>query len=326
MKIKLPKLPGKRLNARGISHIAVPLALMVLMAIGGTYMVVSNRTNSLASIAGTTGGTPASTAKHKSKPKPAKKVKPAKKAKPAKSFIVVYSEKGAYDSIKIHALNPSGKLNCGGDVSSHDVTKSLSKSSQGSKISCSPTTGNEAYYVYFGKNKKITNHYVAVNITAGYCTLVHANASLMRQVPVQGSTCVGASSEADVPAKVDVTLNIGLKATKHGITGVVDLKTTNGDDISRVECVGDFSVQHDLVYPGGSMASYARRNYPWRFVSGSPSYCQARITNLQNVKAGNTYQVDGYTTGNAYFNAANANPVTITVPKGNGTNVVSLPN
>lgn len=303
---KLPKLSRGQLDARGISHIAVPLAVMVLMAIGGTYMVVANRTNSLASI---TGGTAAT------KPLTAKPTKAKPKAKKLKSYLVIYSEQGRYSWTKIHALNiQAGTHSCGGNFTapSYDIVKSLHKGNL--KVSCASIGGNEAYYVYFSATKDF-KHWVAVDVDPGYCTLVHANPALIRKVPVDAhGKCVGADTEPDVPTKTDVTLRVlpKLSANKKSITGVVEMSIP-GEGISRVACTGQVTVQH-LLTKDTTVAG--TRNFPLKYVgatSSRNSYCVAKISNLQNVKPGNTYVVKAWFTGSVYFNPAN-DLTTITIP------------
>ena len=288
------KSSAKRLDARGISHIIVPLAIIVVVAVGGTYAVVASHADSLAR---KTGGTAA---------------KSTKKTVPPKSYIVVYSERGAYDTIKIHALNPSGKLSCGGTVSSSDVSKSLPKSASGLKLSCSPTTGNEAYYVYFGKNKQISSHYVAISVSSGSCTLVHYTASLIRQVPAKGSTCVGANTEPDVPTKQGVNLTVSpkLSSNKKTIQGTISLTGTD-QGLTRVECAGQVSLQHGDKATGRILGT---RNFPLRFVSQGKGLCQAKISNLQGIEQGHTYMLNAWFTGNAYLNSAQSPAVYISIP------------
>ena len=83
-----------KLTSQGISHVILPLLLVVGLAVGGTYVMVSNHADSVNFSA---------TAKKPAK-KPAAPPKPAKPAKPAKvktttSRITVFSKGGTYKSV-----------------------------------------------------------------------------------------------------------------------------------------------------------------------------------------------------------------------------------
>lgn len=196
MKAKKPfKL--RSLNSKGVSHLLVPLLVVVTLAVGGTFMLVSSHANNsgvLGQQTTNTGGTEAKTGSTK-KPKKSK-------IDPNTSKLVVFSASGTYKSFKVLS-GPSAEkataAKCGvsplaGKDKTISKTPKLTKSSfnlsekfkaNGDKknyyeglVICKDPAQGESLYVVYSTNKAKKSKFTGKPLELGSartksCILVH---------------------------------------------------------------------------------------------------------------------------------------------------------
>jgi hypothetical protein len=249
-----------------------------------------------------------------------------KPAKPKNGYIVVYSEVGVYNAVKIvgAGLTTTPLHKCGSTTytsPSATYTKAWAANNRAtpaaSPIACTPIGGAEAYHVYFAASRadlaKATS-FVSVDVNAGVCTLVHANPALTRQIPAVGSTCPGSAQEPDIPTKVNVTMRVlpQLSGNKKNAKGYVEISTP-GTDLTELQCSGQVTMSYSL---NGS--NKGTLTMPLKYVrassSTSNSYCVAKFLALssKNLSSGN-YTLTAIEAGTPYFNPVSATG-TVSVP------------
>jgi hypothetical protein len=281
-----------KLNARGIAHFVAPLAIVVAVGLIGTFMLVASNANSLS----------------------------------RKGYIVVYSDKGTYDSVKINLYGADKtKHRCGGTWNaSGEVIKNLPGAKKASDksnfpptspISCTPIGGNAAYEITFGKNRDFTNGpLVRIDVDKGYCTLVFAAANKIDKVQYKNGC---PTNKRDVPTPVDSSVRL-LPATnkaKTNLTGFVEFALP-GQNVTRAQCTGvvNLKTSHESSAP-------KTLQLPLKYVGENKSkkiksYCVAKIhLGTAKLKAG-TYKIVADFPGNPYFNPVFTQPQYINVANG----------
>jgi hypothetical protein len=304
------------LNSRGISHLVLPLAIVMLVGVTGTYMLVGSK-----AATNKTGGFSADSA--------SKIEKPGKK----KGYLLVYSQKGRYEQVSIriagaHDPNTYKTHKCGGSFnnSNHSVHKKFKSSGKKFpplKITCSAVGESALYEVYFGKNNKFIEDYTAVDVDEGYCTHVFRDASLVKKSPVDKNT--GTCQHLPDPVtKYDLDMRVLPQLTKNkkALKGFVELALREHADptdpmkitgLNKHECVGEIHVTI-----GGS-SEELDYDLPIKFVKGKKGgYCIASLN--QRFTGGGKLLSPGVTTvkadfsGSVYFNPSTST-ANITIPK-----------
>lgn len=282
----------KKLDSRGITHVVAPLVVLLLVAVTGTYVAVSKQADNK-DLSNATTAAAKSTAKTKT------------------GALVIYSQKGRFDSVKIQIVAADVKTHkCGGAFSdSKDyVTRKLPAKAP-LKISCSAVSGNGQYALYFGKHGKFPSNYVGVNVDGGYCTFVHKDPDSTRLAAIVKGKCTGASSENDSPKKLATGMRVlpKLGTNKKTITGYVEVNSPN-EDLTRVQCAGQVSVNTGAnVY--NLALKYAR-------VKSGNSYCVAKINLGGASVTPGTYTLKASFPGNDYLNPVSGTATTaVTIPK-----------
>lgn len=290
----------KALNAKGIAHFVAPLVIVLLVGVIGTYMLVASHAATRTVDNG---------------------VKPV--TKPKNGVLVVYSEEGRYDSVKIVLTGADAKTHkCGGlfNTSVASVTKKLPTTKQADgklaplSIKCSAIGGYGNYHVYFGKNKKFTGQNTTIDVDEGFCTLVHSDAAKTRKIAADAAgNCPGSEAEPDAATKIDVVMKTlpKLSGDKKSILGFVQVSSAT-EDLTMLQCTGQVLVGYTSTTTGLKVNA----SYSLRYVKPKTgnSYCVAQIYKLEKPLAAGEYNVNGYLGGTAYFNEA-MNTARITIPK-----------
>jgi hypothetical protein len=289
------------LGSRGIAHFLAPLVLVLLVGIGGTYLLVASHADAK------TGGTEAKTA-------PA-----GKKAKTG--YLVLYGASDA-DQVKIVASNVDKTVKCGGTLTAakSSVVKKINtpknaKTTPRLKFACTPVNGNGQYQVYFGKDNKFTTaRYVALDVDAGYCVIVHPTVAGDTSQQQVRKVSAGSNSSCNVkdpaPAvKLTPTLRV-LPAYGNEKNSYVELAVP-GKDLVKGACTGQVSVHYEK---DGKTATYRNALKYTKPKGIDNGYCVASITkdlaSLTKAKTkadlDKTYTVNASFAGSVYFNSATA--------------------
>jgi hypothetical protein len=298
----------RRLDSRGISHIALPLAAVVILAVAGTFAMVAKRAN-------TTDLSSASTAVASTK----------KKTTTKKGYLLVFSQSGRYSKVKIQLANPGSTAHtCGGALTannSYTLTKNLPKkvdskaktiSYPAARYSCTSTNGSESYQVSLGKGSTFIAAQ-SVDVEPGYCTMVRWNPAQATKTKYVDGHCEHSESVADAPAKIDPQVNVkpALTVSQKSIKGYVEVITT-GEIATRPMCSGQVSIKFTDMSPGASNLNPNRSSTvtaPLKLAGNVVNrlpYCVAVISSKSatNIASGKTYSVSADFTGNAFLNAA----------------------
>ncbi len=319
----LPKL--KKLNGRGISHVILPLLIVVAVGVTGTYLLVAS---------------------HAASPRPhGISIGNTAKASPKNGILVVFSQNGDYNRAEISVEGGAPKdYTCGTKLSAMNafnetnaavvkIGQPTAKKPGYSAYTCTPTSGSAQYRVKFGFNTiavdggvKITNKDtpgsgpnlilpgVAVDIDAGTCTFVHANGETTK-VPNNPKGCNGDYTEKPMTAVVTV-LPDAYKAGSTKITGYVNV-TVPKKDLTREQCGA--SVRVDDAYSNGTTKANSY-SLPLRYVkdaklNGGNGYCVIKLATPIG-KTRTQAQVVSITANliaNRYFSVASAG-ASVTLP------------
>jgi uncharacterized protein (UPF0333 family) len=287
----------RKLNSHGSAHLVLPLLALLLIAIGGSFVMVSNRSKDLS-----TAATAAA--------------KPAAAAKTKKGYLVIYAPKDVKkDSVKItYVGNQASTHTCGGAftaANNYSVTKKLN-SKVPLKISCAAVSGASDYQVYFGKAGSFKSGYVSVNIDGGYCTLVHVNPATTRLVAIKNGKCNGSEPALDGPEKANAVMRVlpNLNLANKKISGYVEVSVADVS-LQHEQCAGQVSLTLK------STTDYAPSfNLPLRYShpANRNAYCAAKISiPLTSLNKGVILTAYASFPGNKYLNpvsGAAANTVT----------------
>ncbi len=296
----------RKLNQRGVSHLLIPLLVVVLVAVGGVYALVASHADSLN-----------------------KKTTSTKKG-----VLVIYSQQGKYQSAKVQLVGtPPKGVNCGGALNANgfvEVKLPALKNGKAApkKVNCAPVSGTGAYEIFYGASKQASGpqHYdyangpmVSVDVDAGYCTIVHTDASQIRKVKYDGKKCEDNLDKDEPIQKLNVSMRVlpdKIAAGKKKITGYVDLRVPSWN-LQREQCAGSVTITYSN---GGATASQVKapikytQSEKWNEGNG---YCVA-VLNLATSGAG-TWKIDASFPGNTYLNS-NTATATATVAKAAAAN------
>lgn len=300
------------LDEKGIAHFFVPLLVVVLIAIVGTFMVVSSNANPI------------------SKKNAAAKKETASKI--GKGYLFVYGDGNSdYTGVQIQAVNMDTKAkSCGPAWKSGVIQKKFPEPKVAggnwrvtpAKFNCSATNGTELYSVNYMKGKLLVATQIAVDIDAGYCTAVNTDGS---QVKVKYNKKENACGSVNVKKITKATPSIlvqpssGSKGKK--LTGWVSLIAPA---VTKKKCTGQVKV---TVASASGVA--ATRNLPLKYVNikDKPAYCVAKL-NISGLKQNVNYNVRADFAGSIFFHPA-ANGANITLVKAaaasNGTGGTPAP-
>jgi len=255
-------------------------------------------------------------------------IKKNKSAVPKPGYLVIYSARGQFNSVKIHLEgNPSFPHKCNSLITpSKDVIKTLPTpplpKNGGApvvvkflKLSCSPVSNDGAYQLSFGEDKKFKHGASAVvDIDSGYCTLVHPGHPELDskfQAGANGS-CPGADTAADTPVKIDVVVNAKpkLNTKNDSVTGYIEVKAASGEGMTRAQCTGQVTAKYTSVKYGTVAAT---KNLPLKYTkpASGPSYCVAKLPKI--IFAPDSFILHGIENGTAYFNPAQGNSAAFNV-------------
>ena len=274
MKLTLPSL--KKMNNQGISHFLVPLVIVMILAVGGVYAMVSSSAQS-------------GDKNKSSKPKP--------------GYMLVYSEQGRLNKVHI-LLQSSGDYkgtasNCGGNVKTGVVKKLNAKKPV--KIKCDAIGGDASYYVGFYQDATYVSQ-TSVDIDSGYCTLVHPNGS-QRKVQLVGGKCKDQDADNVTPVNVAVRVLPQLSKDQSSYTGYVEVSTP-GRSVTKAQCVGQVDLGISLASdPYHVSLSFLPLKYT-KPKGGGNAYCAAKIKKQK--PAPGTYKVEATVKQGKYFNTASA--------------------
>jgi hypothetical protein len=297
----------RHLDSRGISHIALPLAAVVIVAVAGTFAMVAKRAN-------TTDLSSANTA-----------VASTKKTTAKKGYLLVFSQSGRYTKVKIQLANASNKSHtCGGALTANNnyaITKNLPKKTDAqtkkvtypaARYSCTASNGSESYQVSLGKGSTFLAAQ-SVDVEPGYCTMVRWNPTQATKTKYVNGHCEHSESVADAPAKIDPQVNVkpALTASKRAIKGYVEVITT-GEIATRPMCSGQVSITFTDASPTASSLNPNRKSTvtaPLKLAGNVVNrlpYCVAVISSkgASNISSGKTYSVTADFAGNAFLNSA----------------------
>lgn len=301
---------SKPLGARGAIHLAAPLLVVVLIAVVGTFFLVSSNANRLQSTDKTTSSQ-------------GKKVK--------KGYILAYSQEGRFNQVKIVASNTSAKgYKCGSftfDENRKSTIRRLPKGEQAKKgvplkIACTPTQDVGHYKLYFGKDGFFKeDNPVPVDVDSEICSLVHFDPTQVRKINAEKGNCKP-SGEQDTPKKLDASIRVlpQLSKNKKSIAGFVEISVP-AEGVTKAQCSGTVMVTFWQVTPTAE-AKKGPFAHTVKFVKANPAknlkgYCVAGLSgdNLKGyVNPGGTYDVVASYKGSKFFNPAADVTARITIP------------
>lgn len=307
-------LSNKRpvLGEKGIAHFFVPLLAIVLIAIVGTFMVVSSNAN------------PISTKKSAAKKETASKI--------GKGYLFVYGDGNSdYTGVQIQALNLDTKTqSCGPAWRSGVIQKKFPEPKVAgdnwrvtpAKFNCSATNGTELYSVNYMKGKTVVATNIAVDIDAGYCTAVNTDGSQVKvKYNKKENACGSVNVKKITKATPSILVKLASSSNGKNITGWVDFQAPA---VTKRKCTGQFKI---TVASVSGVA--ATRNLPLKYVNvkDKPAYCVAKI-NISGLKQNVDYNVRADFAGSIFFHPA-ANGANITLVKAtaasNGTGGTPAP-
>jgi hypothetical protein len=294
----------KRLDSRGVSHLLLPMVVVMALAVGGTYMLVASRANPVDLSAAAV-----------KKPVANKKT----------GYLVVYNSDGVTESAKAKVTasgtnSPGKSFACKGVSQANPVIR-FNKS--GNKVLvCSPTDNTAKYNISYSNAGGSYNAPFAVDVDAGYCTMVYPNPSMTAKVLLaKGNRC------PSVPAaivKKDVGVRVLLDTPKKGakkLSGFVEI-SPGGQPVSKNWCSGSLAL--NVLDANG--ATVSSNTYAVKYVgSGTPSakkfhngvsYCVVKFTSAGSgkLKAGQSYSASAHYSGDAYFNPSDGSSAVVALP------------
>lgn len=289
------------LGQQGIAHFVVPLLAVVLIAIVGTFMVVSSNANPVS-----------------------KKNTASKKAatsKIGKGYLFVYGD-GDRIGVQIQAVSMDTKTHsCGGSWQNGIIKKKFPNAKvigdkwqiSPARLSCSATQGNEAYYVSFlNSGGAVEGNSVAVDIDAGYCTAVRADGSQVKVKYNKNEQACGKVNESKI-VKATPSIVVQPSSSNNGkkLTGWVSLVAPS---ITKKKCTGQVKVT--ISDP----AVITSKNFPLKYVNvkNRAPYCVAKL-NFSGLKQNVNYNVRADFAGSIFFNPM-ANGANITLTKARAVN------
>jgi hypothetical protein len=311
----------KRLDSRGMSHLLLPMVVVMALAVGGTYMLVSSHANPATNLTAASSAAPSA--------KALKKVK--------KGYIVVYSANGTYKKIKLSLRSPQAgrQYNCGGVTNAHSSkTISIPSNTTGKPILCLSTGDTARYNLSFVKSDGSLDTQ-GVDVDAGYCTLVHPSddQATNPNAKVAVNSKGNCTSPVENVTKKDVTMRVlvtkdkktgAVKAGSKQLSGFVELKGSFG--LSRVMCTGSLNLA--IVRDDGDVA-VSSLSLPIKYTSQkigkgiSAGYCVAKFANVNgagHILPGHAYTVSAHFNGNNYLNAVDASQSVPPIPAAKASN------
>lgn len=292
----------RSLNSRGISHIILPLLIVVGIGVVGSFAVVSSHADDIAKNGNTVVG---------------EQISGTKAAKTKKAALVVYGADKGYDRVRIRIIGADQKTHkCGGSLAKTGmVTKKLSQVKPKSatnvmpatKLTCDAVGGGAYYQVEFGDKKGYGKDVVTTDVDGGYCSIIYPAANKNTKTALSGGKCAEAPNQGKIEAQA-ATMTIAPKVSKKGVFqgGEIAIKVA-GKDLTRVQCTGSL---HFSISPSSEKASSPfNSDLPLSYNSGSKSgkdYCHASLLSLvKTLKAKPGTYLTSATLNNApYFTAA----------------------
>lgn len=295
---------NKRLlrDNRGISHVVLPLLLVIGAAVVGTFTMGASHANPAPKTAG---------------------ANQSKSNTPKYGRLLIYSSGGTYDSVKIVPGNtdPSAPQ-CSGAKGAVVKNFKVTHATRAGGVSavathppldlrCNGINGAASYQVFFGNKHEFGKVYVAVDVDPGYCVFVHANPSQIRKVPMTKGNCGDKTRESDPTERVATVMQIlpKIAANKHSIAGYAAISSP-GQDLNRSQCTGQVTVAyHNATAKTDADVAY---NAPLKFVHNKKvanDYCVAVLnTNLvgHKVLPAGTWNITANFPGTPYLAPAAA--------------------
>lgn len=294
------------LNSRGVSHVLVPLVVVVGLAIAGTFALVASHAASTKN-SSSTGGLEAKTSKGK---------------KPQKSYLVVYGTGQGYTKVKVKAVSVNTKTHtCGGAWNSKDeVEKNLSKpttsiarwgQSKGkvtywpTKISCTATGPVGQYSVYFGNDKGYKASPIAVDMDEGTCVVIHSDPASTEKRPLVNGKCghrVDDEANPKLAAAVRVLPEVKGNAINQGFVEIA----VPGRDLTLYQCTGSLTLSVTSAETGAKVTS---KSVPIKQAKAKTKdahdYCVAGLRTLRSTElpSGHSYTLTATLDGNDLFDA-----------------------
>lgn len=275
-----------KLGQRGMSHVVLPLLVVVGLAVGGTFALVSSHAAT-------------------------------KKADVTKGYMQIYGDSN-YDSVKITRVSTDANHKCTGMTStSNSVVKKVS-TKKPIKVACTRVAGDSAYEVAYGKAGKFdTNATQAVDIDGGFCSKIHVDPALNSKT---AGTCKADPKAAQ--AKVDAEIKVlpSYDAKTRAVTGYVSVALP-GKDVERSQCTGQVVLTIAYVNPHPAPVSKTVK-LPLKLAKDKKAEhtsCAAKIRAIKDknfLKGGEAYTITANFGGNRAFNAGSAS-TTVTLPKTN---------
>ena len=273
----------KPLNSVGISHIMIPLLVVMLVAVGGTFLLVSSH---------------AATTKSKN------------------GVIVINNgEQTDYKYVRIQEVNPNNtKHTCAGKTfgkSSNFVVKKLNTPDSTTALvaplqfTCSAIGGNTIYNVTYSEDNDFTTTVSedktnAVDIDEGWCTSVNPDANQTTKTKADNGKC--AAPNTKIPAR-DIIVGFGdtgngsekgLSVLDKGnyINGLVSFKA-DGHNITQSACTGQAYVIYTSTTPGAAAIPPVAFPLKWDNpkAKGLKSFCVIKLTQLKTPLAAGAYKV-----------------------------------
>lgn len=277
--MKLKTLNFNRLDSRGVSHIILPLSVIVLLAIGGTFMMVAKNQSKDLSGATTAAKSVA--------------IGEITAKAPGEGTLVLSSPRAQFSAAKILPVNSnSTKPTCkapkdasGGYVVS--FTKDKNGVSKPKHVKCSAIGNAESYHVYYGVKVKgkfsarVGGDYVAVDVDKNTCTVVRPkiplNTSIVTKAEPVKKKCDATAGMSDAPTPVAIEMRItqpSLTNSKKSIKGYVEIKDASGSSLSQAQCTSGNIVMTVTGKDAKGAAVNTTAKLPLKYVANhNPTYC-----------------------------------------------------
>jgi uncharacterized FlaG/YvyC family protein len=289
------KFPGRRLDSRGVSHLLLPLLLVVGVAVVGTFMLVTSHAN------------------------PSDATAAVAKKSPSVGYIMLYNANDATNLHKTVKVTASGSVKCAGVKPTGVV--SLRTDLLPHSLRCQITSsGNEKYNIAYDSisNPGTYNQSFAVDVDKNMCTEVFPDQSKTAKVAIKNNKCPAEVREAvKISPNFRVLPNDFKKGTKR-ITGFADMYAS-GVGFGKNVCTGSVNI---AVTDKSTGQVVSQHSYPVRYVPGNAasaqkyhggqSYCVATFNNLATGKltATKTYVLQADFSGSSWLNPVSASAET----------------
>lgn len=281
--MKLLSLLGNKkpvLGEQGIAHLFTPLLGIFIVAVVGTFMVVSGSASPISA-------------------KNAAAVTP-------KGYLIIRGDEN-YTGAQIVARNMDVKTKkCNSSWNTRGGGATITRKFPGAKVvgdswqfkpvvlTCAATSGGEAYEINYMKGKTVIATAIAVDVDAGYCTDVYPDGSqIKRKVDKKKFACGNFNTKKITRVTPSIVMQPSSSPNGKNITGWVSLVAPS---ITKRQCTGQVKV----TVSGPALV--ATKNFPLKYVNAknlSP-YCVAKL-NFTRLKQNENYNVKAEFGGSWFF-------------------------